>query len=752
MEWPSDCHCAKTTTATTTSTKIETDVELAAAVLPLSTHSSPPSKLQLDVIVVDDEKCDVDPENSKKSDVVTPSDATTADDISLNDNHEDESTPVLPTEEHNNSDNRHCDTVGAAALAPPTTTPSKAFAYTIDFDDGPVDTKKKMDFLERFQKRHKRGVSLSKLDDDRGRHGSPVLESKFTKPPMKKTVTISKPNVSDVTVRLRDKSRLCAPDLSDDHRHSWSPRSSQEVQRINYGAAPLVNRTSYDDDNEDERDDDDDDDEVNCLAPPLDFQNDNDSVSDAGTYTLDGDNYTEEQKTLMSIDKFAKLTKETAASTTHVSTVAAASVARKKRNDSIEVIDLESTTETAPITFVEKSKKTTSYLERIKSKVKTISDRTFHKNRSPDTDRIHHVSTPPPPPPPQDIGNFTSITASGAFSKNKSYRPKAHRKSSLTKSQIDSSEYIQKIDEKLLNSFTDYEKAQHNEYQLNMFSENDESKPFMTASTAAAQSLMRTSKTESQLSASHTTTASYGLDVAETKNDWIQEWAKNARRNTRKQMPTLRASSERPSSCRRNYHVREAEENEEIEFGDNLDRNYSQRKNVNRYDDTGNTSCMNEELFLRYELRQQQQQPQVISGGRPQTAVIAVAAAPTDCMMSSSEFGDMDDDMSLMPLRRSHEASDRLRREFFNCSPTTAARPPMSPTKIPSPMHSMTRPRSVNRSLHSSITVSVLFVQFLIIMYKKGEGRRKGARPGAILQLKKEGNARKGKRNKNKKP
>lgn len=666
-----------------------------------------------------DEKCDVDPENSKKScSDVTPD---TTDDISFIDNQD------ASDEPSEKSDNNNCDkrgtiaasacvlntdkeNAGGATSADKSSESSKAaFAFTIDFNDGKqIDSKKKNDIFERFQKRHKRGVSLSKLDDQSTLNNTPFSKSK---PPLKRTVskplTVEATEVEEVTVTLRDKSRLCPRDLPNgENRHSWSPRTSIHATEpvSNCGKAKgrqtatlkmaFQDQSAYDPSAVATlAQHDDDEDLVLGNAPPLEYRKQSfdsaSSVSEAGTYTLDGDNYTEEQKALMSIDKLSKLSKGAAASTaTNI-------------DHSIEVIDLECL-ETVETFDQPKVKKHTSYLERIKSKVKTISERTFHKTRSPD--KCIGIDVPMQPPKTLDLGNFTSVTSSGVFSKKPVQqlpsRTTARRKNSLTKSQIDNSEYIQKFDEKLLNSFTDYEKAQHNDYQLNIFSTQK------LSDAERNHHRRHDDKAESQLSScsTSTTTASYGIEMAETKNDWIQEWAKNARKNTRKPN-SARASSERPSNRNTagDYSNQMQGHCGVEEFGDNLDRNYSQRKNINRYDDTGNTSKgMEEPLFLRYE-------------HRPQSATTFGRRRQIVDLISSSDFGD-DDDMSLDSssvlkhnTTSAYETSNRLRREFF-------ARPPISPTKIPSPMHSMTRPRSssVNRSLHSSITVRLLL---LLISY-----------------------------------
>lgn len=94
------------------------------------------------------------------------------------------------------------------------------------------------------------------------------------------------------------------------------------------------------------------------------------------------------------------------------------------------------------------------------------------------------------------------------------------------KFQIDSSEYVQpKIDESVMRSYTDYEKAKQNEYKLNLFSTVSS---FLSTGTSPGQ-------TDDEHESSKTShDESITIKTAQTKNDWIQEWAKNARRCTPK--------------------------------------------------------------------------------------------------------------------------------------------------------------------------------------------------------------------------
>lgn len=101
-----------------------------------------------------------------------------------------------------------------------------------------------------------------------------------------------------------------------------------------------------------------------------------------------------------------------------------------------------------------------------------------------------------------------------------SARSNGDRRLSLTKYQIDSSEYVQsKVDESLMRSYTDYEKAMHNEYKLNIFSSVSS---YISTETSPGQ-------TDDEL-VTYGNDESISIKTAQSKNDWIQEWAKNARR------------------------------------------------------------------------------------------------------------------------------------------------------------------------------------------------------------------------------
>lgn len=673
-----------------------------------------------------DEKSDADPENSKKSCDVTPD---TGDELSLADHMQMDGAPSSNSPSIK-EDMMTVQSKDSNSDESPSDMSKSALAFTIDFNDGKqVDSKKKNDIFERFQKRHSRGASMSKLE------GSPTPTAQTSvkaKPPViKKAASTSTPSKtpllnktpnavsvddsrSQCSVQMRDKSRLSRKDATNsDQRHSWSPRNSMQlgcrsdIPAVDTPRQPIriVEKCSLQKSNSFQPKSDTlqrafqsmkasyplahDPEPVVCGAPPLEYipstsPNEDgsiSSVSEAGTYTLDGDNYTEEQKQQMSIDKCSKAF---AATSTHTPEDAST-------NNKLKV--------------------KTSYLDRIKSKVKNISDRTFHKkSSSPEANALPSKLPNPaachPSSSTLDLGSFTSVTSAGVFSKHtiqQQITPKVRtsRKGSLTKSQIDNSEYIQKLDEQMLNSFTDYEKARHNDYQLNIFSGQQE------AEIVSQPNSIKNSD-------------SFGIERAETKNDWIQEWAKNARRNTKKQSDSsLPNAAQHNNIGRSNYEIQSSHHQynpqgtSSSEFSDiNTQARLNRRNHVGQVENENEPDDMH-----RFDMRKSsnRKEPSPFQStrngsGRRGSLNTFVHKKP------HSEFGDdLDDDdqstgSSLQPSSLMLDANDRMRRNYyqFESIANPSFRPPLSPTKIPSPMHSLSRPRSssVNRSMHSSITVS----------------------------------------------
>ncbi|CRK96722.1 CLUMA_CG009887, isoform A [Clunio marinus] len=406
---------------------------------------------------------------------------------------------------------------------------TKSMAFTIDFGSGKVDEQRHKNLLERFQNRHRRGVSLSKVEDEMGdSSSSSQLTAKLKTPTSAKlprkglSETSQKPSSASAAVsgvKLREKSKVIQ--LRDSNkRHSWSPRSSM-VEPTNIRKSPnplerplkLHNLTKADTKpippttlN------------IACLQPPLEnkvCQMSDDQVSEAGTYTLDGDNYTEEQKEKMNIDKLAMeheaelLERRLEINETDLEIIdldpapdenIPKHAAKGNRRNILEVSFYHQEPSTSAEMTNSKQQKA-SYLEKLKSKMKNMSDRKFHKSKSPD----------------DDMGTFTSVTTSGVLSVKPTLEvnPKFKRKNSLTKSQIDSSEYVQGIQRLEKNGpITDNDKSIAAGYKLNMLSKQSPTK----------------SRNESNGS---NNTSNTSISTATTKDDWIQEWARNAREFSR---------------------------------------------------------------------------------------------------------------------------------------------------------------------------------------------------------------------------
>ncbi|PZC82943.1 hypothetical protein B5X24_HaOG209386 [Helicoverpa armigera] len=210
-----------------------------------------------------------------------------------------------------------------------------------------------------------------------------------------------------------------------------------------------------------------------CIAKePLYIDDDVDAQSDnssTGTYTIEGDNYTEEQKARMSIDRSfgapslsnaldeskkkgsecdpelvfdfpnpqRVITKEPRRDIGLRSPLLNQSFEIPKVSKDKNVLEIsccyESPTENDLAAQTSKQiKSTRSYLEKIKNRVRTITEKTFAKS--------------PPKHDDVDVGSFTSVTTSGVLSSR--IPPKIEpvlRRCSLTKSEIDQTDYIHRL-------------------------------------------------------------------------------------------------------------------------------------------------------------------------------------------------------------------------------------------------------------------------------------------------------------------
>ncbi|XP_055532890.1 uncharacterized protein LOC129723000 isoform X2 [Wyeomyia smithii] len=556
-----------------------------------------------------------------------------------------------------------------------------ALAFTIDFGDGrkSVDTQRHEKMLERFQNRHKRGVSLSKLEGDSVTAAGKMKTPQSVNLPRRNKFTTS--DNSNTEVKLRDKSK--AMKESAGKRHSWSPRTSMTENAVRDPTRQMRNagkflpksaalQTAFEQQNamkdscsssEFNAESLDSSIGLHCIGPPLEnfkTEDNDDSVSEAGTYTLDGDNYTEEQKERMNIDRMPTVSQESNVLFTSGPSIvnppkrptcfqeelevidlerpSSGKMNERRKNNILEVAFFHEPTCAPPV----KSKQ--SYLEKIKSRMKNIT----HRSKSPDKNiQTQHMNSP-------DQGTFTSVTTSGILSIKPTLQnqPLVLRRNSLTKSHIDSSEYVQGVaklnihktkEDKILNCYTDSEKAN----VLSDYNAHQDSTRHQTNSDASA------------------------ISSVVSKKDWIQEWAKNAREYSKKPTPNcsnvnVDTQMTRSFNCdNRNqfgydfdidmtksdyYDAKKYDE-----FGDNLDRQHLHRKQLERL--LNHTSSSSSDPSLKQ----------------------ACGAE-----VGYNEF--------------------TRRGSIRQYTAPNTAKPPMSPSKIPSPIGSVGRARSVsrNRSLQGS--------------------------------------------------
>ncbi|XP_060807925.1 uncharacterized protein LOC106142151 isoform X1 [Amyelois transitella] len=191
--------------------------------------------------------------------------------------------------------------------------------------------------------------------------------------------------------------------------------------------------------------------------------------SSTGTYTIEGDNYTEEQKERMSIDRTfgtdlltnaieetinkrndrdpelvfdmpnqRVITKEPRRDVALRSPLTNKTFDLPKVSKEKNVLEIsccyESPNESDLAAQTSKQiKSTRSYLEKIKNRVRTITEKTFTK--------------PPCKQEDADVGSFTSVTTSGVLSSKNPVKIEApmRRRCSLTKSEIDKTDYVHRL-------------------------------------------------------------------------------------------------------------------------------------------------------------------------------------------------------------------------------------------------------------------------------------------------------------------
>ncbi|XP_049543914.1 uncharacterized protein LOC125956262 isoform X1 [Anopheles darlingi] len=784
------------------------------------------------------EKTDCTPENSKKSDGDTPVDAPDgarsgvasagADEkgVSLQDMLKGVAGEEPPTKE-------------ASTEASVAESVRNAFAFTIDFGDGrkAVDTQRHEKMLERFQARHRRGESLSKLESASGVRQMAVAPSSTLQqqqqqrvpqsvnlprrnraqgadsgaeqqPMMMMEMMVDVSGGRPVAVKLREKNqRSVGRDQVPGKRHSWSPRTSVNEAVMNSGGAPNQRDTvataggtpkgvsraasaatkgrfapksttlalalehqqatgmkdSSCSSSEFNAESMDSSGGIPCLEAPLEnfrtAKGDGDEVSETGTYTLDGDNYTEEQKQRMNIDRIsggsaaviaapviapgptdrpvrptafreelevidlerlATSTANAASDSGHTKPAAGTTAPEKRKHNILEVSYFHEPAITmAQSAGAEKdrTKAKQSYMEKLKSRMKNITQggKASHERKQ----CLAELESP-------DQGTFTSVTTSGILSLKPTLEdnPKvvARRRNSLSKSHIDSSEYVQgvaklnihgteteeahpapgdqQLEHKILNCYTDSEKAQ----QHGMMTQGS---PQAAGQQQTGENRHR--KTPSDVAA---------LTSVTSKKDWIQEWAKNAREFSKTTSPKVHphepptvpaygrpvesAGGTVPPSMVRSYGG-ESTNHPRNQFGYDYDIDMAKSdyyESARKYEEFGDN--------LDHRREQQQQQQQQLSNylrgssgasarRGPHAAGSGIISPPNETMNEFTRAG------SRGSMRRYAGGSNNPSPVGVS-SVSVASKPPMSPSKIPSPIGSIGRTRSLsrNRSLQGS--------------------------------------------------
>ncbi|SPP77049.1 mediator of RNA polymerase II transcription subunit 12 [Drosophila guanche] len=584
-----------------------------------------------------------------------------------------------------------------------TTATKQALAFTIDHfeaseNDAAAQAARYKNMMERFQNRHKRGASMSKLETENvattttgtNSGGRQSQRSSLDAGSSMADDTPSSEQAPQVRLRVRERSASRVRDAS--KRHSWSPRSSgtsapepapaptnRAASRsklpppaANKGAANLVasakgtkgaanlvaNRTAnqftprstamqlalrqV---------------EMLCPQPPLaDGKSlSEDAVSEAGTYTLDGDNYTEEQKDLMNIDRNAAAAAAKAAAAAAAAEAATGVKMRPKQlpvksNRGSNVLEVnfyhetplqEHPTQQQKQSQTQKSS-TGAYLDQLKSRVL--------RQQAP-------LSPPTPPSPAADVGCFTSVTTSGVLAKQRAldtHPNKLTRHShshSLSTSQIDSSEYVSneaklRHTQALSGSATDRQKA---EYRLNVFttSTTQQQAPHHQHQQQKHQ-LPETPPTPTQ------TSDTALMQTAQTKQDWIQEWARNARARSLAQDVSGTSASRRQQQAQAQAQAQKL-----------MTRSYN-------CSDTGGDSLTDDSLSLYNQQRQYAAAAKLNRGLAERYRLLG------DCDYASD------------PALCSHGGGGQAVEPPY--------KPPKSPSKIPSPLHTLGRTRSASRS------------------------------------------------------
>lgn len=286
-------------------------------------------------------------------------------------------------------------------------------------------------------------------------------------------------------------------------------------------------------------------------SEPLYIDDDVDAASthsSTGTYTIEGDNYTEEQKARMSIDRnFGTeahndledtlkrhnvemdpeiifdypnqrvITKEPRRDVCLRTPITVSKCDPQKVSKDKNVLEISCCYESPnendlAVQTTKQIKSTRSYLEKIKNRVRTITEKTFAKS-------------PPKYEDDLDLGTFTSVTTSGVLSSKfpiKIEKP-SRRRRSLTKSEIDQTDYVHRL-------------SRESSVPVSLPSSKGVLEETKFESTALKNAQKILSDSSSNLMTDDVVGLSFmSLNRCKGDKSWIQDWADSVKKYNNKQ-------------------------------------------------------------------------------------------------------------------------------------------------------------------------------------------------------------------------
>lgn len=364
----------------------------------------------------------------------------------------------------------------------------KGLAFTIDFGSKKnIDAQRHKSLVEKYQKRHRRGQSLSKLDDlpqnsvkkhplsgnlprkssfqsegyfsseekcDKNKNGNAktdlTLQLKNGTNRMAQSFTgTTLPSIESPEIELKD---ISSPEMDLISPISPNINKTQNINDLTFVKIKPIRQLSNP---ETSHNNDisviDLENETFTADPVTDIDKDidrSDTVSDAGTYTVEADNYTEAQKLRMSIDREFKIEEISGIEKTEEyvrSLVDFNSVSKKCDVKSVKIKNVSS----------ENSANLKSVVTDLSPNLdETITEKTFSKviypserSKGNGLDKL------------KDQGSIISVTSSGVFRQQKEIENKHVRHLSLTKSEVHVEDYIDKKHSEIPDENVKYNKS-----------------------------------------------------------------------------------------------------------------------------------------------------------------------------------------------------------------------------------------------------------------------------------------------------